>query len=70
MGKKLITLFPEGGRVSETCLQCYTHFINAESGSVTHTHGCSFPGRYGCSINLLVLACKERRVYHKGFTLV
>lgn len=54
--KKLITPFPKGGRVSETCLQCYTHLINAASGGLTRTHGCSCPRCYGYSINLLLLA--------------
>lgn len=57
MGKRLITSFPKGSKVSETCLQCCSHFINAASGRVTHTRGCSCPKCYSCPINLLVLAC-------------
>lgn len=54
--KKLITPSPRGGRVSKTCLQCYTHLISAASGGVTYTHGCSCPRCSGYSINLPDLA--------------
>ena len=62
--KKLITPFPKGGRISETCLQSFTHLINTAYGGVNHTHGCSYPRCYSCSINPLAVA--RNRATHIG----